>query len=120
MKTCPQCGRSLEDDQFRIYSYQSRQAQSTKVPRRNVVCKDCEYFNKNTDRAYRASPRTPYQQYLIDEATKIYKALIDRGLEPRGALASTLTGRPVRGAGSHDPSAYAATIGLGGDTDENV
>lgn len=105
LRVCPQCGRTLEDTEFRQYTYQSSRATA---PRRNTICRDCENFNQSTDRAYRADPRTRHQQAIVDEATEIYRQLIERGLEPRGRLASTLTGRKPKHCSS--ASKYVANV----------
>lgn len=111
IRVCPQCGRTLEDTEFRQYTYQSRHATA---PRRNTICRDCENFNQSADRAYRANPRTEYQQQIVDDATKIYTQLIERGFEPRGRLACSITGRKPKHRSSS--SRYAEAVLKGKDT----
>ena len=119
MKVCKQCGRSLDEESFRLYVYQSNLASESGTPRRNTVCKECENFNQRVNIAYRSKSRSEYQQNLVDEATEIYKVLLDRGLEPIGALAKAIAGKPSKSGPK--ANTYASIIGLtGGNTNEDL
>ena len=91
-KTCKQCGRSLTLPNFRRYYPRGAAAQKQKEMKvgYNTVCKECEAFNAKVNYIYKLDKRTQEQQKLLDDAAVFYKALADRGLEPKGRYASDI------------------------------
>ena len=91
-KTCRQCGRSLTLPNFRRYYPRGAAAQKQKELNvgYNTVCKECEAFNAKVNYIYRSDKRTQEQQKLLDDAAVFYKALADKGLEPKGRYASDI------------------------------
>lgn len=93
-KTCKQCGRSLALPNFRRYYPRGAAAQKQKGAALkvgyNTVCKECEAFNAKVNYIYKSSKRTQEQQKLLDDAAVFYKALADKGLEPKGRYASDI------------------------------
>ena len=94
MKTCKQCGEHLPDTSYRQYKSRStgkRQCTTGSSP----VCKACESFNARVTVAYKANPRTPRQEQLVADATKVYNYQLQRGLKPNGPLAKSLYQTPI-------------------------
>ena len=78
---CSQCGNELNESMF-----QSHTANGDTIKYR-AICRDCGRFNDIVAEAYNAEPRTDTQQYIVDEATKVYAFQVSKGLRPRGRLA---------------------------------
>ena len=78
---CRQCGRELSEDNFKSYTNTNGETKYC------GICKACEKFNGIVTDAYKADPRTDVQQYIVDEAIKVYDYQISKGLRPRGRLA---------------------------------
>ena len=93
-KTCKQCGRLLALPNFRRYYPRGAAAQKQKEAALkvgyNTVCKECEAFNAKVNYIYKLDKRTQEQQKLLDDAAVFYKALADKGLEPKGRYASDI------------------------------
>lgn len=78
---CKQCGRDLSEDNFLSYT------DSNGETKRFSICKACDKFNCIVADAYNADTRTDEQQYIVDEAIKVYDYQYSNGLRPRGRLA---------------------------------
>lgn len=78
---CRQCGRELSEDNFKSYTDTNGETKYC------GIYKACEKFNGIVTDAYMADPRTDEQQYIVDEAIKVYDYQISKGLRPRGRLA---------------------------------
>lgn len=78
---CKQCGRDLSEDNFLSYN------ESNGETKYFSICKACDRFNVIVADAYNAEPKTDEQQYIVDEAIKVYDYQISKGLRPRGRLA---------------------------------
>ena len=93
-KTCKQCGRLLALPNFRRYYPRGAAAQKQKEAALkvgyNTVCKECEAFNAKVNYIYKSDKRTQEQQKLLDDAAVFYRALADKGLEPKGRYASDI------------------------------
>lgn len=88
-KKCKQCGEEKPIDAFRPYKSRSTGIRKTTTGHA-TICKKCESFNAMVTVAYKANPRTPAQQDLVDRATQVYLHQMSNGLDPKGALANSL------------------------------
>lgn len=112
-KTCKQCGRLLALPNFRRYYPRGAAAQKQKEAALkvgyNTVCKECEAFNAKVNYIYKLDKRTQEQQKLLDDAAVFYKALADKGLEPKGRYASDiLVDAHLKRASSYNDSIKSA------------
>ncbi len=103
MKVCKQCGIQQVEDNFRKY-YSRGNGIRNSTQGRNTVCLKCEKLNATINRIYRAGAKNEREEALLTQAAEYYKHLVDKGLEPIGAYAGSVTGRATR-----QPS---STVGL--------
>lgn len=93
MKMCVQCGRMLEDEKYEVYVSRSTGQRKSSVGR-HTVCKDCESVNRRVDRIWKKADKTEEDFELLAKVESIFKGLLSRGLQPKGAYARHVVDTP--------------------------
>ena len=91
MKKCKQCGRQLPESLFRPYYPRGSGIRKSTVGC-NTICKSCETINSKATLLWRSDARTPEEEEIFVDITKLYQSLIDIGLDPIGPYAKHLRG----------------------------
>lgn len=96
-KRCKQCGRQLDENNFREYVPRGAGKRQDSVGR-HTLCFECELFNSRISALWRRvcamedKKPTAMQQNRLDNAAMAYKLLHKNGLEPVGAYARHVLG----------------------------
>ena len=104
MKTCKQCGRTLDDACFRKTKSRSKGIYKNVSQGSKTICKDCESMNIRAHRALKEN-----DQRTIELLRSHYKKLYGLGYPPISAAAKRLLGIEVEAAKPKDNEVYIFT-----------
>ena len=93
-KKCKQCGRMLDEVNFRPYKSRSKGVRHSAGVGTNTYCMDCEYFNSSMTRLWRTpvDSLSDKQKDYLEKAAALYREFAAAGLLPAGAYARHILG----------------------------